>query len=32
LRAMLDDADWDADPATRARLAQLFAYLDNNEI
>lgn len=28
---MLDDTDWDADPATRARLAKLFAYLDNDD-
>ncbi|MCY7355631.1 MAG: hypothetical protein LH470_11270 [Lysobacter sp.] len=31
LRAVLDDTDWDADPATRARLAKLFAYLDNHD-
>lgn len=31
LRAMLDDADWDAAPATRARLGKLFAYLDDND-
>lgn len=31
LRSMLDDADWDADPATQARLGKLFAYLDEND-
>lgn len=31
LGAMLDDEDWDADPATRARLAKLFGYLDDDD-
>ena len=31
LRAMLDDADWDADPASRAGLGKLFAYLDDRD-
>jgi len=31
LRAMLDDGDWDADEAIRARLRKLFAYIDHDE-
>lgn len=30
LRAMLDDGDWDADEATRARLRMLFGYIDHD--
>lgn len=31
LRAMLDDPDWDADDATRARLEKLFGYIDRDD-
>ena len=31
LRAMLDDADWDADEAIRVRLRKLFAYIDQDD-
>lgn len=31
LRGMLADPDWDCDEATRARLAKLFAYIENDE-
>ena len=31
LRAMLDDTDWDAEEAVRARLRKLFAYIDFDE-
>lgn len=31
LRAMLEDADWDADEAIRVRLRKLFAYLDQDD-
>lgn len=31
LRALLDDADWDADEATRARLGKLIAYIDRDD-
>lgn len=31
LRAMLRDADWDADDAMRARLGKLFAYIDRDD-
>lgn len=31
LRAMLGDADWDADDAMRARLGKLFAYIDGTD-
>lgn len=31
LRAMLEDDDWDADSAARARLGKLFAYLDDKD-
>lgn len=31
LRAMLDDADWDADDAIRARLRKLIAYFDQDD-
>lgn len=31
LRAMVEDFDWDTDPATRARLAKLVDYIDRDE-
>ena len=31
LRAMLDDADWDADEAVGVRLRKLFAYIDQDD-
>lgn len=31
LRAMLDDADWDNEPATRARILKLLAYIDRDD-
>lgn len=31
LRVMLDDADWDADDATRMRLCKLIAYIDQDD-
>jgi uncharacterized membrane protein YkvA (DUF1232 family) len=31
LRAMLQDPDWDADDAMRARLGKLFAYIDRDD-
>jgi uncharacterized membrane protein YkvA (DUF1232 family) len=31
LRAMLDDADWDANEATRMRLRKLIAYIDQDD-
>lgn len=31
LRAMLEDADWDTDPATRMRLAKLVDYVDRDD-
>ena len=31
LRRMLDDADWDADDATRVRLRKLIAYIDQDD-
>lgn len=31
LRAMLDDADWDTDAASRARIAKLLSYIDRED-
>lgn len=31
LRAMLDDSDWDPDPAMRARISKLLAYIDRDD-